>query len=108
MSEEQPPRIDSPAQLNRTIKAICDILRRDKAKGARLYVPELTWMLFLSALDQRQLEAEARHAALGTLTEYRPVLESPYRWRDWAAPYAGATPPAEGDRGWKRGELDSG
>src|SRR3954470_21973089 len=99
MSDGTPPRIESPAQLNRTIKNICDVLRRDKAKGARLYVPELTWMLFLSALDQRQIEIELRHTALGTLHEYRPVLQSPYRWRDWAAPYSSATPPAEGERG---------
>jgi len=106
MTDTTTPRIQSPAQLNRTIKNICDVLRRDKAKGARLYVPELTWMLFLSALDQRQIETEQRHVALDTLDEYRSIIESPYRWRDWAAPYASSSPPAQGECGWKRGELD--
>jgi predicted nuclease of restriction endonuclease-like (RecB) superfamily len=43
--------IHSQAAMNKAIKSICDILRRDKAKGARLYVPELTWMFFLRYLD---------------------------------------------------------
>ena len=33
--------INSQAAMNKAIKSICDILRRDKEKGARLYVPEL-------------------------------------------------------------------
>ena len=36
--------INSQAAMDKAVKGICDILRRDKAKGARLYVPELTWM----------------------------------------------------------------
>jgi type I restriction enzyme M protein len=103
-------RIDTPARLNRTIKAICDILRRDKAKGARLYVPELTWMLFLSALDQREMETEQRYAAIWGSDGYRSIISPPYRWRDWAAPYDGRQPcdraRAEQSRGWKRYELD--
>ncbi|MEM4235227.1 MAG: hypothetical protein QXU75_08785, partial [Candidatus Methanomethylicaceae archaeon] len=50
------------------------------------YVPELTWILFLRILDEReQHEAEAA-AAVGA--EFTPSLEPPYRWRDWAAPDA--------------------
>ncbi|MGB9755023.1 type I restriction-modification system subunit M N-terminal domain-containing protein [Roseiflexus castenholzii] len=74
--------ITTQAALDRAVWSICDILRRDKAKGARLYVPELTWMLFLNALDQKEAEEEAR--ALGTT--FIPSIEPPYRWRDWAAP----------------------
>ena len=48
--------------MDKTVKAINDILRRDKAKGARLYVPELTWMFFLRYLDLME-EAEAHEAA---------------------------------------------
>lgn len=48
------------------------------------YVPELTWMLFLRILDERE-EREAEQAkALGVA--FSPSLEYPYRWRDWAAP----------------------
>ncbi len=58
-------------------------MRRSGRSGALQYVPELTWMLFLRILDERE-EKEAEQAkAVGV--EYRPSLEYPYRWRDWAA-----------------------
>jgi type I restriction enzyme M protein len=48
------------------------------------YVPELTWILFLRILDERE-EREAEEArALGI--DFSPSLDKPYRWRDWAAP----------------------
>lgn len=93
-------QIKSTADLNRAIKAICNILRRDKAKGARLYVPELTWMLFLQALDLNEAREEARLEALGRGSDFRPSLASPYRWRDWAL-----RPSVETDVGTKRYEL---
>jgi hypothetical protein len=31
--------INSQAAMDKAVKSVCDILRRDKAKGARLYVP---------------------------------------------------------------------
>jgi type I restriction enzyme M protein len=91
--------IRTQAALDHAVKGICDILRRDKAKGARLYVPELTWMLFLEALDENEQRDETRLAAVGRADEYSPAIERPYRWRDWA--------PKEGEdeAGWKRQEL---
>jgi type I restriction enzyme M protein len=59
-------------------------MRRSGRAGALQYVPELTWMLFLRILDERE-EKEAEQAkAVGA--EFIPTLEYPYRWRDWAAP----------------------
>ncbi len=59
-------------------------MRRSGRAGALQYVPELTWMLFLRILDERE-EKEAEQAkAVGA--EFVPTLEYPYRWRDWAAP----------------------
>ncbi|KAF5415064.1 MAG: hypothetical protein C5S48_06830 [Candidatus Methanogaster sp.] len=34
--------INSQSAMDKAVKSICGILRRDKAKDARLYVPELT------------------------------------------------------------------
>jgi len=102
-------KITNQADLDRAVLRICDILRRDKAKGARLYVPELTWMLFLNAIDQKEAEEEARARALGT--SFTPSLESPYRWRDWAAPPDDPLPLFQQDGfqpGWKRRELTEG
>ncbi len=79
-------RHTTPQSLNGAIKNICDIMRRSNCAGALQYVPELTWILFLRILDEReQHEAEAA-AAVGA--EFTPSLEPPYRWRDWAAPEA--------------------
>jgi len=70
--------------LNSAIKSICDIMRRSNCAGALQYVPELTWILFLRILDETETREAERAEAVGA--EYRPSLESPYRWQDWAAP----------------------
>src|SRR4030067_967110 len=96
--------ITNQASLDRAVWSICDILRRDKAKGARLYVPELTWMLFLNALDQKEALEEQRAKALGVA--FTPSIEPPYRWRDWAVKPANGPLFSLGQApGWKRREL---
>ena len=70
--------------VNSAIKSICDIMRRSNCAGAMQYVPELTWILFLRILDEREEQEEMMAAAVGQ--HYIPSLEAPYRWRDWAAP----------------------
>lgn len=96
--------ISNQASLDRAVWNICDILRRDKAKGARLYVPELTWMLFLNALDQKEALEEQRAEALGIA--FSPSVAKPYRWRDWAVkPTNNQHDTGYQDPGWKRREL---
>jgi len=59
--------------VNSAVKSICDIMRRSNCAGALQYVPELTWILFLRILDERETrEAEesepqkhGRHAHAG-------------------------------------------
>jgi type I restriction-modification system DNA methylase subunit len=54
---------NSQQSLNGAIKSICDIMRRSNCAGALQYVPELTWILFLRILDEREAsEAEAADA----------------------------------------------
>ena len=77
-------KITNPQSLNAYIKNICDIMRRSGRTGALQYVPELTWMLFLRILDEKEQEEMERSKALGI--PFTPSLEYPYRWRDWAAP----------------------
>lgn len=99
--------IRTQADMDKAVKSINDILRRDKAKGARLYVPELTWMFFLRYLDQME-EAEAQRAA-ALSAAFMPSLGAPYRWRDWAAPFDHKKSAAElkvvQAPGWRRAEL---
>jgi type I restriction enzyme M protein len=70
--------------LNGAIKSICDIMRRSNCAGALQYVPELTWILFLRILDERETSEAERAEAVGA--EFTPSLKAPYRWQDWAAP----------------------
>ena len=70
--------------LNGAVKSICDIMRRSNCAGALQYVPELTWILFLRILDEREAREAEEAEALGV--EFTPSLAEPYRWRDWAAP----------------------
>ena len=49
----------------------------------------LTWIMFLKFLDDME-RVEEVNAELAR-TEYQPVIDPPYRWRDWAAPPDGLT-----------------
>jgi type I restriction enzyme M protein len=94
--------------VDQAIKSICDIMRRGNCAGAMQYVPELTWILFLRILDEKEHRETQEATALGV--HFRPSLEAPYRWRDWGAP-----PEIETTKhtkstkalGWKRAELQN-
>lgn len=75
----------SQQSFNQAIKSICDTMRRSGCQGAMQYVPELTWILFLRILDELETK-EAENAELQNQF-YKPSIESPYRWFDWAAAY---------------------
>ena len=48
------------------------------------YVPELTWILFLRILDERETQEAETAEAVGA--DFTPSIKAPYRWQDWAAP----------------------
>ena len=77
-------RLSTQQSVDQAVKSICDIMRRGNCAGALQYVPELTWILFLRILDEREESEEQEAEALGL--PFRPSLEAPYRWRDWGAP----------------------
>ena len=96
--------IGGVASMNAYVKSIADIMRRSGRAGALQYVPEMTWMIFLRVLDEREQREAAEETALGK--HYRPTLESPYRWFDWAAPFDQNIKDAQGQaQGWKRKQL---
>ena len=74
----------TPQSLNAAVKSICDIMRRSNVAGAMNYVPELTWILFLRILDEREAHEAEEAEALGL--RFTPSIKAPHRWRDWAAP----------------------
>ena len=78
------PTVSSQSSLDSKIYSICDIMRRSNAASALQYIPELTWILFLRILDDReQLEATEAQIVGASFT---PSLSYPYRWQDWASP----------------------
>src|SRR5512144_402137 len=85
------PAIPTTAQaLGSLLKSARDIMRKDKGLNGNLdRLPLLTWIMFLKFLDdlERQREEEALLAGV----KFRPAIERPYRWRDWAARADGIT-----------------
>ncbi len=60
------------------------ILRKDKGlNGDADRLPLLTWVMFLKFLDD--LETRKAEEAAMDGRAYEPLIEAPYRWRDWAA-----------------------
>jgi type I restriction enzyme M protein len=71
-------------RLRSVIKSARDIMRKDKGLSGDLdRLPALTWVMFLKFLDdvERNRELEAELAGV----PFKPLIEPPYRWRDWAA-----------------------
>lgn len=74
------------------IKSARDIMRKDKGLSGDLdRLPMLTWIMFLKFLDDMEQIEESR--AKLARKKYRPAIEPPYRWRDWAADEQGITGP---------------
>jgi type I restriction enzyme M protein len=88
-------RLATQQSVDQAVKAICNIMRRGNCAGAMQYVPELTWILFLRILDEKESREERESEALGV--PFCPSLESPFRWRDWAAPQE-KLPPGEANK----------
>src|SRR5206468_10173577 len=76
--------------LGSLLKSARDIMRKDKGLNGDLdRLPLLTWIMFLKFLDD--LEAQREQGATLAGKKFRPALEPPYRWRDWAAKPQGIT-----------------
>ncbi len=92
-STRQPKLIQTPTtaqQLGGIVKSARDIMRKDKGLSGELdRLPMLTWVLFLKFLDDTERVREDE--ALLSGSRYRPVIEAPYRWRDWASDETGMT-----------------
>ncbi len=77
-------------QLGSVVKSARDIMRKDKGLSGDLdRLPMLTWVMFLKFLDDMEQIEESRAKLAGK--KYRPAIERPYRWRDWAADEGGIT-----------------
>jgi type I restriction enzyme M protein len=71
-------------RLGSLVKSARDIMRKDKGLNGDLdRLPMLTWILFLKFLDDHEVIREDR--AKMRKEKFRPIIDAPYRWRDWAA-----------------------
>jgi type I restriction enzyme M protein len=79
-------------RLGSLVKSARDIMRKDKGLNGDLdRLPMLTWIMFLKFLDDMEQIREEK-AKLGR-RKFRPAIEPPNRWRDWAAKEDGITGP---------------
>ena len=83
MGNERQAAARRQQSVNAAVKSICDIMRRSNCAGALQYVPELTWILFLRILDERETREAEEAEAVGR-------RRSRHRWR---RPTAGGTGP---------------
>ncbi len=77
-------------RLSSIVKSCRDIMRKDKGLNGDLdRLPMLTWIMFLKFLDDMEQirQQEAKMAG----KRFRPAIDLPYRWRDWAVKEDGIT-----------------
>ena len=90
----QKPKIEisksTAQQLASLIKSCRDIMRKDKGLSTDLdRLPMLTWIMFSKFLDDMEQVRETEASLEGK--RFRPSIEPPYRWRDWASKPDGIT-----------------
>lgn len=84
------PQQSTAQSLSSLIKSCRDIMRKDKGLNTDLdRLPMLTWIMFLKFLDDMELVRETEAEIEGL--KFHPIIEPPYRWRDWAAKPEGIT-----------------
>lgn len=89
-SQRTTEKLTTAQQLGSLIKSARDIMRKDKGLSGDIdRLPALTWIMFLKFLDDMEQLHEGE--AIMSKRRYRPILEPPYRWRDWAASPDGTT-----------------
>ncbi len=76
--------------LSALIGTARQILRKDKGLNGDVdRLPLLTWVMFLKFFDDLEIVHEQEAELDGQ--PYQPIIETPYRWRDWAAREDGLT-----------------
>ena len=76
--------------LGALLKSARDIMRKDKGLNGDLdRLPMLTWIMFLKFLDDLEIQREGESKLAGK--KFKPAIEPPYRWRDWASKSDGIT-----------------
>jgi type I restriction enzyme M protein len=89
-TKDSTPTPTTAQSLGALLKSARDIMRKDKGLNGDLdRLPLLTWIMFLKFLDDLETQREIGAALAGK--KFRPAIDPPYRWRDWAASSQGIT-----------------
>jgi type I restriction enzyme M protein len=64
------------------IKRVCDILRRDDGVGAKDYIEQFSWLLFLKVFEGVEGQLKELEEAEGR--KYKAVIDKEYQWSSWA------------------------
>jgi type I restriction enzyme M protein len=82
--------VTTAQRLGSILKSARDIMRKDKGLSGDLdRIPVLTWVMFLKFLDDMEALREEEVKLAGK--KFKPAIERPYRWRDWASKEDGIT-----------------
>jgi len=77
-------------QMSSIINSIRKIMRKDDNLDTDVKrMPMISWMFFLKALDDMEIEKKGKAEFRGE--KFYPTIDKPYRWRDWAADESGIT-----------------
>ena len=91
-AKKAPAELTTAQRLGAVVKSARDIMRKDKGLNGDLdRLPMLTWIMFLKFLDDLEQAREIEAELAGE--KFKPAIEKPYRWRDWAANPQGITGP---------------
>ncbi len=70
-------------RLSSIIKSCRDIMRKDRGLNGDIdRLPMLTWIMFLKFFDDLENDREVEAQLKGE--PFKPTIETPYRWRNWA------------------------
>lgn len=84
VSRKAKPPLTTRENLTALIGSARKILRKDKGLNGDVdRLPLLTWVMFLKFLDDLEIAHEEEAEMDGK--RYQPIVDAPYRWRDWAA-----------------------
>jgi type I restriction enzyme M protein len=79
-NKQQQPKKDSLTKAD--IKRVCDILRRDDGVGAKDYIEQFSWLLFLRVFEGVESQLKDIEEAEGR--KYKPVIDAEFQWSSWA------------------------
>ncbi len=82
MKTKTKPQPTKDALTKSDIKRVCDILRRDDGVGAKDYIEQFSWLLFLKVFEGVEGQLKELEEAEGR--KYKTVIDTEYQWSSWA------------------------